>query len=711
MDFCSFAFLFIHYLGSWGMRIAFVAICTLVLTGCGLPDDHDKDEKTSNRDNYDAGDDELTSTVDKTRNPSHDTYYPTTRAPGGRTTSFKPSNKPVNSTSNMTAETDHVDLPLEKAPIVSGPRCSVDGSFHERLYVNGEGDIPEVIRVPKLKTSEIEKIPTNIVGRWVEQESIGWFPPKFHDKLAHQMDSLLSGGNPIDFQRFWYASRGPQFREYVERGGVYVGDTSARCGSLYRSQNSETKNCFTFMMLVTNIPVPKDMKPRHVAKALGLDKFCIDNQLGLVTELQRYRNDPSTLRVQYYGNRELRLAKMYADGFAANWLALCPNLIDAVTPDIRKMVFEHSLYRHRLTVVPQRSSPYRIEVVSRNSTLTEMLPMLLTSSPNRLLNRVDRVEFTDEDGVGRGVITNWYEEMGRQIIGEEFGIFEISDNKKYAQLKPKVLADARRDGREAEMKRRLRAAGRFLGHALANNRYFSTDLTTMFLAKLTGRIIGFEALNFYEHIAYTGYEMVYNDGASCGIDVPEFLDPEGTLTWPEEQNSRAVMLDNLISNYVTKDSHDEYEELSAGLFEVIPHSVFESGIKIMELHEKFFGASTVDLDDMFRNWDVSSFIGGDTNHQIVMLKAVLRSWSGNQPLLRKFVEFVTGSSRVIAGGFGAYRAATNYRFTVIPITRVDAWPKSHNCFNQLDLPVYTRQDIMQEKIREAILNSDAFGIV
>ena len=265
-------------------------------------------------------------------------------------------------------------------------------------------------------------------------------------------------------------------------------------------------------------------------------------------------------------------------------------------------------------VVSRASNDYNINVRLRNTTLTEMLPMLLEPIASRLLQPIRSVHFDDEAGYGPGLITNWYEEMSKQIVGEDFGIFEVSDNKKYAELKSGVLANARRVGNEDEMKSRLKAAGRFLGHVIANQRYFSMDLTTMFLAKISGKIIGFEALKNYEQPAYFGYEMVYHD-ADCGIDVPEFLDPTGSCpNWPEDQNARALMLDKLISNYVTKEAEEEFAELSAGLFEVIPRSIFESGIKILELYEIFFGASVVDLQDMFRHWDVSRFFGGRYCH-------------------------------------------------------------------------------------------------
>jgi E3 ubiquitin-protein ligase NEDD4 len=269
------------------------------------------------------------------------------------------------------------------------------------------------------------------------------------------------------------------------------------------------------------------------------------------------------------------------------------------------------------------------------------------------------------------------------------------------------------------MRNGLRASGRFFGHALVNGRLIGGDLTTMFIAKLVGKIIGFEALSSYSPTEYNYFRTVHEQpGSGSGIPIPEFLDPNGRLddVWPESQAERDRMLDLYISNYANALREYEFNELTAGLFEVIPKAVFESGIKIKELHEVFFGAQTVDLEDMFAHWDVSRFAGNQDNQQIVWLKAVLRQWGQNpdqgQEYLRKFVEFVTGSSRVVAGGFSGYRTGTGYSFTVTPVGQpVNSLPKTHNCFNLLDLPHYTSQARMEEQLREAIFGAREFGIL
>jgi hypothetical protein len=267
------------------------------------------------------------------------------------------------------------------------------------------------------------------------------------------------------------------------------------------------------------------------------------------------------------------------------------------------------------------------------------------------------------------------------------------------------------------MKSRLRAAGRFFGHAIVNGRYIDSDMTTMFIAKLAGKVIGFEALKEYvPPVEYSSYESAHTTGDDITCPMITFLELDKKLeTWPKSPEDRAQMLDWYTSNYANAYRADEFAELKAGLFDIIPISVFESGIKVRELHEVFFGAATVDLDDMFTHWDVSAFHNGQNHPTIVMLKIVLRKFERErgQEYLRKFVEFVTGSSRVVAGGFGGYRAATRHPFQVarkIPVAGSPTLPlpETHNCFNKIDIPDYVTEEDMETKLSRAIDEGTAF---
>ena len=52
------------------------------------------------------------------------------------------------------------------------------------------------------------------------------------------------------------------------------------------------------------------------------------------------------------------------------------------------------------------------------------------------------------------------------------------------------------------------------------------------------------------------------------------------------------------------------------------------------------------------------------------------------------------------------------KITIIKDCHIDQLPKSHTCFNQLDLPNYATKEILKEKLRITITwGSEGFGFM
>jgi hypothetical protein len=77
------------------------------------------------------------------------------------------------------------------------------------------------------------------------------------------------------------------------------------------------------------------------------------------------------------------------------------------------------------------------------------------------------------------------------------------------------------------------------------------------------------------------------------------------------------------------------------------------------------------------------------------------------------MQFVTGSSQIPLDGFKSLQGMSgqqNFNICKIP-GELLGLPKSHTCFNQLDLPEYETKEIMEEKLRFAITECSGFGMV
>lgn len=85
----------------------------------------------------------------------------------------------------------------------------------------------------------------------------------------------------------------------------------------------------------------------------------------------------------------------------------------------------------------------------------------------------------------------------------------------------------------------------------------------------------------------------------------------------------------------------------------------------------------------------------------------LRSW----PTERKarLLQFTTGTSRVPVNGFKDLQGSDGpRRFTIEKSGDPNGLPRSHTCFNRLDLPPYQDYESLERKLRYAIECVPAF---
>ena len=80
----------------------------------------------------------------------------------------------------------------------------------------------------------------------------------------------------------------------------------------------------------------------------------------------------------------------------------------------------------------------------------------------------------------------------------------------------------------------------------------------------------------------------------------------------------------------------------------------------------------------------------------------------------KLLQFVTGTSRVPMNGFKELYGSNGPRKFCIeywgpPDGTPNKFPKTHTCFNRIDLPPYESYDQLVEKVIGAIEGHDGFG--
>uniref|UniRef100_A0A7S3DE09 HECT-type E3 ubiquitin transferase n=1 Tax=Palpitomonas bilix TaxID=652834 RepID=A0A7S3DE09_9EUKA len=157
---------------------------------------------------------------------------------------------------------------------------------------------------------------------------------------------------------------------------------------------------------------------------------------------------------------------------------------------------------------------------------------------------------------------------------------------------------------------------------------------------------------------------------------------------------------NMMAEFLLKSRCEKgLEAFTKGFEEVFPRDHFTT-VSSRDMELLVCGTSGFDLAD-FRN-NVSFSVSSQVREWLCEALGRL-----NDEEKGKFLQFVTGSSKLPGGGFSAY----SQRVTVLSYGALNSLPQSHTCFNQLVLPQYSDAATLQSKLLLAINEGcEGFGM-
>lgn len=199
-------------------------------------------------------------------------------------------------------------------------------------------------------------------------------------------------------------------------------------------------------------------------------------------------------------------------------------------------------------------------------------------------------------------------------------------------------------------------------------------------------------------------ETLHEFGKTTNFD----LKKDGSKILVTDAN-KLEYLDLLSEMRLTTIIKKQLDKFLQGFYEIIPKNLI-SIFSEQELELLISGLPTFDLDDLKNN---TEYIGGYSakSNQIIWLFEALESFDNT--MRAKFVQFVTGSSRIPVQGFSHLQAMHGIqKFTVqVDSQSPEHLPSAHTCFNQLDLPKYESYEQLRKMLVLAITECQyGFGI-
>lgn len=181
----------------------------------------------------------------------------------------------------------------------------------------------------------------------------------------------------------------------------------------------------------------------------------------------------------------------------------------------------------------------------------------------------------------------------------------------------------------------------------------------------------------------------------------------GSMKEVTNENLQEYLEANIRYRIFTRIS-SQLTELLLGFFDVVPEpalTVFDAN----ELELMLCGLPEINLED----WKMHTRYKGlfefkGANHEVVQWFWDVVEHDFDQEMRARLLQFSTGTSGVPARGFNYLQGVDGNikKFTIQGIDhKVYMFPKSHTCFNRIDLPDYVSRNELKEKLTIAITTS------
>ncbi|KAI4901758.1 hypothetical protein NFI96_001045 [Prochilodus magdalenae] len=350
--------------------------------------------------------------------------------------------------------------------------------------------------------------------------------------------------------------------------------------------------------------------------------------------------------------------------------------------------------------------------VSRQTLFEDSFQQIMALKPYDLRRRL-YVIFRGEEGLDYGGLAReWFFLLSHEVLNPMYCLFEYAGKSNYClQINPASTINP-------DHLSYFCFIGRFIAMALFHGKFIDTGFSLPFYKRMLNKKLLLKDLESIDPEFYNSLIWIRdNNIEECSLEMYFSVDMEilGKITSHDLKPDGANIL-------VTEENKEEYIGLMAewrfsrgvegqtkafldGFNEVVPLQWLQY-FDEKELEVMLCGMQEVDLQDWQRNTVY--------RHYTRNSKQIMWFWQfvkevDNEVRLR-LLQFVTGTCRLPLGGFAELMGSNGPQKFCIEKVGKDTWlPRSHTCFNRLDLPPYKSFEQLKEKLLFAIEETEGFG--
>uniref|UniRef100_A0A1A7Z2G3 E3 ubiquitin-protein ligase n=1 Tax=Iconisemion striatum TaxID=60296 RepID=A0A1A7Z2G3_9TELE len=350
--------------------------------------------------------------------------------------------------------------------------------------------------------------------------------------------------------------------------------------------------------------------------------------------------------------------------------------------------------------------------VSRQTLFEDSFQQIMALKPYDLRRRL-YVIFRGEEGLDYGGLAReWFFLLSHEVLNPMYCLFEYAGKSNYClQINPASAINP-------DHLSYFCFIGRFIAMALFHGKFIDTGFSLPFYKRMLNKKLILKDLESIDPEFYNSLIWIRdNNIEECGLEMYFSVDMEilGKITSHDLKPDGANIL-------VTEENKEEYISLMAewrfsrgvegqtkafldGFNEVVPLQWLQY-FDEKELEVMLCGMQEVDLQDWQRNTVYRHYTRN--SKQIIWFWQLVKEVD-NEVRLR-LMQFVTGTCRLPLGGFAELMGSNGPQKFCIEKVGKDTWlPRSHTCFNRLDLPPYKSYEQLKEKLLFAIEETEGFG--
>ncbi|XP_053127162.1 NEDD4-like E3 ubiquitin-protein ligase WWP2 isoform X2 [Hemicordylus capensis] len=350
--------------------------------------------------------------------------------------------------------------------------------------------------------------------------------------------------------------------------------------------------------------------------------------------------------------------------------------------------------------------------VSRQTLFEDSFQQIMNMKPYDLRRRLYIIMRGEEGLDYGGIAREWFFLLSHEVLNPMYCLFEYAGKNNYClQINPASSINP-------DHLTYFRFIGRFIAMALYHGKFIDTGFTLPFYKRMLNKrptLKDLESIDpeFYNSIVW----IKENSLEECGLELYFIQDMEilgkvsthelkeggESIRVTEENKDEYIML--LTDWRFTRGVEEQTKAFLDGFNEVAPLEWLRY-FDEKELELMLCGMQEIDMTDWQKNTIYRHYT--KNSKQIQWFWQVVKEMDNEKRI--RLLQFVTGTCRLPVGGFAELIGSNGPQKFCIDKVGKETWlPRSHTCFNRLDLPPYKSYEQLKEKLLYAIEETEGFG--